>query len=106
MTRRGPLLALTVIAACTLLIFYSTVGYYFSYIDHEAHVVYFFKKGVTFRREFVNPFANEGDALPVSKLPSDARRELSDYCEFAYGITRNDDEALEGCRARIIQEVQ
>jgi hypothetical protein len=82
------------------------VGYYNSFIDHDEHGVYFIKKIPAFRREFVNPFANEGDAPTVDELPPNIRRELSDYCKYAYGITYGDSRSLEVCRSQILRDVQ
>lgn len=93
-------------AALVTLIFYQRLGYYYSSIDHDEHVVFFLKKGATFQRKFVNPYANEGDPLPVRELSPDVRDQLIAYCKFAYGITRGDVESLERCRAQIIRELQ
>jgi hypothetical protein len=82
------------------------VGYYNSYIDHDEHRVYFIKKTPALRGEFINPFANEGDASAVDDLPSDVRQELSDYCKYAYGIIHGDSKSLEGCRVQILRDVQ
>ncbi|MGF6788625.1 hypothetical protein [Paraburkholderia sp. 35.1] len=87
-----------------ILIFNVFVGYYNSYVDHNEHEIYFLKKFPTLRREFVNPFANEGDAPSVDELSTNARRELSDFCKYAYGLTFNDSKSLEACRAQILRE--
>lgn len=88
------------------LVFELCVGYYKSYVDHDEHVVYFVKRIPTFRRVFVNPFANEGDATAVHDLPSGVRRELADFCKYAYGVTHCGPESLEQCRSRILRDVQ
>ncbi|MGF7190644.1 hypothetical protein JOE11_003695 [Robbsia andropogonis] len=75
------------------------VGYFVSRIDHETHDVYFFKKFPTFRREFVNPFANEGDPLPVNEMPEKTRKFLEDYCKYRYGIIDTTTESLEKCKS-------
>ncbi|MGF6641554.1 hypothetical protein [Paraburkholderia sp. MM6662-R1] len=87
-----------------ILIFNVFVGYYNSYVDHNEHEIYFLKKFPTLRREFVNPFANEGDAPSVDELSTNTRRELSDFCKYAYGLTFNDSKSLEACRAQILRE--
>ncbi|VXC63295.1 conserved hypothetical protein [Burkholderia sp. 8Y] len=86
--------------------FYLGVGYYHSSIDHEEHAVYFIKKGLTHKREFINPFANEGDPLPITELSPEVRSDLLVYCKYAYGIDHHDDRSLEDCRARSIRDVQ
>lgn len=106
MRKKWIVVALLVMGLPLGLVFYLYVGYYNSYIDHDEHKVYFLKKTPAFRREFINPFANEGDAPVVDDLPSDVRSELSDYCKFAYGITRGDSISLEGCRVQILRDVQ
>ncbi|SIT37736.1 conserved exported hypothetical protein [Paraburkholderia ribeironis] len=98
--------AILIISAVLTLIFNLYVGYYYSYIDHDEHEIYFLKKFPTLRREFVNPFANEGDAPPVNELSTNVRRELSDFCKYAYGVPFNDSKSLEGCRAQILREIQ
>lgn len=87
------------IAALFALIFQLGIGYY-SYIDHEKHTIFFVKKGLTFKREFVNPFANEGDAMPVGNLLPSVREELADFCRYKYGTAKSDKGSLETCRAR------
>jgi hypothetical protein len=82
------------------------VGYYDSAIDHDEHRIYFLKSAPTFRREFVNPFANEGDAPTVDNLPSSTRRELIDYCKNAYGLIQADRKSLEACRLQVLKDVQ
>ncbi|MCG5075946.1 hypothetical protein [Paraburkholderia tagetis] len=82
------------------------IGYYYSYIDHEEHEVYFFKRFPTLRREFINPFSNEGDNPSVNELSTNVRKELFDFCKYAYGVTLNDTKSLESCRGQIIREIQ
>ncbi|WP_159680197.1 hypothetical protein [Caballeronia cordobensis] len=86
--------------------FWLSVGYYHSYIDHEDNLVYFLKRRLTLRREFVNPFANEGNPLPTNELSPAVRKELSDFCKYAYGMTDGDEKSLESCRKQAIREVQ
>jgi hypothetical protein len=105
MKRRLALVSLATVTLITLA-FYTTTGYYESSIDHDQHTVYFVKKRFTFRRSFVNPFANEGDVPPVSDLPKNVRAQLADYCKYAYGITRDDPQSLETCSARVVREVE
>lgn len=95
-----------VIFTLGILAFNIYIGYYQSYIDHDGHEIYFLKKFPTLRREFINPFANEGDAPSVNELSLNARRELSDFCKYAYGLTFNDSKSLEACRAQILREIQ
>ena len=104
--RKNITIVASILAAIIFAGLYLQTGYYESSIDHDEHRVYFIKKIPTFRRGFVNPFANEGDAPKVDALEPDIRKSLSDYCKYAYGVTRSDTDSLEGCRARIIREVQ
>jgi len=80
------------------------VGYYESYIDHDAHIVYFIKKFPTFRREFFNPFANEGDPLPVNEMRPERRKDLEDYCKYRFGVTDFSVESLEKCKAKVLDD--
>ena len=95
------------IAICVLMafIFSIYVGYYNSYIDHDEHAIYFIKKYPTLRREFVNPFANEGDAPSVNELSTNVRAELSDFCKYAYGVSLSDAKSLDACRTQILREI-
>ncbi|KIG02433.1 hypothetical protein [Caballeronia concitans] len=104
MKRRAVALLLSV-TTLLLLWLWLGVGYYYSYIDHDEHAIYFIKKGLTLRRKFINPFANEGDPLPINALAPDVRDELAVYCRYAYGVMRNDEKSLDDCRARIIHDV-
>lgn len=106
MRKRWIVVVLLVIGGLLGFVFDLYVGYYNSYIDHDGHRVYFLKETPTLRSEFINPFANEGDAPAVDDLSSDVRSELSDYCRYAYGITHGDSKSLEGCRVRILRDVQ
>jgi predicted membrane chloride channel (bestrophin family) len=106
MNRKRHAAAIFLILTLLTIGFWLSIGYYHSYIDHEDSVIYFVKKRPTLRREFVNPFANEGNPLPFNELSPDIQKELSDYCKYAYGITHTDAKTLENCRERIVREVQ
>jgi hypothetical protein len=106
MSKRRVIVVLLTMGGLLGLAFDLYVGYYNSAIDHDGHAVYFLKKTPTFRREFINPFANEGDAPAVDDLPPEVRVELADYCESAYGAIRGDLKSLETCRLKILQDVQ
>lgn len=80
------------------------VGYYKSRRDHDDEVIYFVKKFPTFRMEFENPFANEGDPPPVDDLSPEVRQALRDYCKYRFGILRSDTKSLEECKSRAIHE--
>jgi len=94
------------IVALFALGFWLGIGYYHSYIDHEDNIVYFLKRRLTLRREFINPFANEGNPLSTNELSPDVQKEFSDYCKYAYGIVDTDEKSLEVCRKRTVREVQ
>jgi hypothetical protein len=101
--RKLCLISAALTLSLSFFIFY--VGYFRSYIDHDEHIVYFIKKFPTLRREFINPFANEGDPSPIDELAPNARKDLVDYCKFAYGVTHYDQNSLADCRVRAIREV-
>jgi hypothetical protein len=103
--KRGVAFSLMIVVLL-ILGFCLSVGYYHSYIDHEDNVIYFLKKRPTLRREFINPFANEGNPLPLNELTPDVRKALSDYCKYAYGKLIDDEKSLKDCRERMIREVQ
>ena len=80
------------------------MGYYYSYIDHDRHSVYFLKRFLTFRREFVNPYASESDHLAVQDMPQFERSYLQDYCKYRFGVTDFSTESLEKCGAQAMKE--
>ncbi|RZF27373.1 hypothetical protein EVC45_22575 [Paraburkholderia sp. UYCP14C] len=98
--------AISITIAVSLSLWVMYIGYFESYIDHDQHQVYFVKKFPTFQREFVNPFANEGDDKQIDELSPYIRRSFADYCKYAYGITHSDTKSLEHCKAQILREVQ
>jgi hypothetical protein len=100
------IVAILMVMVFSWLLWAMYIGYFESYIDHDEHQVYFVKKFPTFQREFLNPFANEGDPRQIEELSPDIRRKLADYCKYAYGITRSDTKSLEDCKAQILREVQ
>jgi hypothetical protein len=106
MNRKRYVAAIFMILALFTIGFWLSIGYYHSYIDHEDNVIFFLKRRLTLRREFVNPFANEGNPLPANELSPDIQKELSEYCKYAYGIAQTDEKSIEGCRKRIVREVQ
>ncbi|CAM2165578.1 conserved hypothetical protein [Paraburkholderia sacchari] len=99
------IIVLLSVLAVFILLFILYIGHYRSYIDHDEREICFIKKFPDFRSEFINPFANESDPKSVRELSADARRELADYCKFAYGITLNDSKSLEDCREKILREI-
>ncbi|MEK6423412.1 MAG: hypothetical protein V4801_27810 [Burkholderia gladioli] len=74
-------------------------GYVKSYLDDEVQTTYFIKKYPAFKMEFFDPFANEGDDVPIEKLSLSERSEFADYCRFRFGISGDDNRSLERCKA-------
>jgi hypothetical protein len=77
------------------------VGYVKSYLDEEVQINFFVKMRPSFKVEFQDPFANEGDDVAISELPEKSRRQFSDYCKYRFGIDGGDDESLETCKKKI-----
>jgi hypothetical protein len=82
------------------------IGYFNSSIGHEYHHVYFVKIMSALTREFVNPFANEGDYVQVDEMEPELRTRFLDYCKYAYGITSEDAQSLMRCREQAIHDVE
>lgn len=80
------------------------VGYFYSYIDHNERSVFFVKKFLTTRREFVNPYAYEAEQIAVSEMPPQLLSEFISYCKYAYGITSGDRQSLDECRLNAIKD--
>ncbi|CAD6530453.1 hypothetical protein LMG28727_02659 [Paraburkholderia kirstenboschensis] len=76
-------------------------GYVHSYLDHEIQTTFFIKRHPTLQIEFDDPFANEGDDIPIDRLPPSDRSHFADYCKYRFGVTDSSTEALEACKARI-----
>jgi len=87
----------SVIAAVSLLY----IGYVRSYLDHETKTTLFIKRHPTFQMEFFDPFANEGDDVPVDSLSAVERARFADYCNYRFGMADRSSETLERCKAEI-----
>jgi hypothetical protein len=76
-------------------------GYVKSYLDEESQTTFFLKKIPTFRMEFHDPFANEGNDIPIPKLTHRDRTSFSDYCKYRFGIMDASDDGLRSCQTGI-----
>jgi len=85
-----------------MLAYSAGTGYFRSHMDHDDRVIYFVKKSLTFRREFINPFANEGDPPAIDNMRPEIRKELIDYCHYAHGLVQADLRSLHRCRDQAI----
>lgn len=100
MKRKGLLISSSfVVLSLMILVFYT--GYVRTYLDDEAQTTFFVKKYPTLKMRFFDPFANEGDDVPVERLSGAARAEFSDYCKFRLGISTDDDVSLKRCKEGI-----
>lgn len=89
---------LSAFAAITAVMY---TGYVKSYLDEDVQTTFFFKRYPTLQMEFHDPFANEGDDVPISQLRLADRAGFADYCKYRFGITRNSNQALEKCKKGI-----
>ena len=78
-------------------------GYVKSYLDDEVQTTFFMKRYPTFQMEFHDPFANEGDDMPINKLPLSDKRWFSAYCKYRFGINDQGLQSLETCKSRILK---
>jgi len=62
------------------------VGYYTSYEDEESRTTFFLKRTISFRLEFKNIFATEGDDKSLASLRPDERASVIEYCYYRLGI--------------------
>lgn len=76
-------------------------GYVKSYIDEEARTTFFIKRYPTFRSEFYDPFANEGDDLPIELLTPRDKLNFADYCKYRFGVIASDLQSLATWKAKI-----
>lgn len=79
-----------------------TIGYYRSHEDSEDKTTFFLKKNLTFRMEFYNIFATEGDYKPLERLRLDERIDVIEYCRYRLGIdtTLQTQAELDACNVR------
>ncbi|MBX8555051.1 hypothetical protein K5D43_11230 [Pseudomonas cichorii] len=62
------------------------VGFYNEVSDGEVNKVFFIKKHLTFRVQFTNIHANDGNYRKIEKLTSEQRQNIIDYCKYRLGI--------------------
>ncbi|MBX8510565.1 hypothetical protein K5D34_12845 [Pseudomonas cichorii] len=62
------------------------VGFYNEVSDGEVNKVFFIKKHLTFRVQFTNIHANDGNYRKIEKLTSEQRQSIIDYCKYRLGI--------------------
>lgn len=93
-------LAVVVAFAAFALLAVEYTGYVRSYRDHETQTTLFMKRYPTLQIEFYDPFATEGDDLPIDQLSPSDRVRFADYCKYRFGVTNSDVAALEACRSK------
>ncbi|ALS60600.1 hypothetical protein [Pandoraea norimbergensis] len=77
------------------------VGYVKTYLDHEEQTTLFIKYFPTLKMQFYDPFANEGEDIPIDKLSTRAREEFAKYCKYRFGVVDTATPALDACKAQI-----
>lgn len=77
------------------------IGYVNSYLDHEVQTTTFVKQYPTLQMRFYDPFANEGDDVPIDQLASIDRAHFADYCKYRFGVIERSTQALKECKAKI-----
>jgi len=79
----------------------SYTGYVRSYLDEEVQTTFFIKRYPALRMRFFDPFATEGDDVPIERLSGRDRAEFSAYCKFRLGMSSDDNASLRRCKAAI-----
>lgn len=69
-----------------------------SYVDEDVQTTFFVKQYPTLQLKFYDPFANEGDDVPIDQLRAADRAGFADYCKYRFGITETGTQALEKCK--------
>lgn len=95
--KRRSLFAATCVLAGTVLY----TGFVKSYLDHEVQTTFFIKRYPTLQMEFYDPFANEGDDVPVDQMSSSERARFGDYCKYRFGIISDSIRSLQDCKSKI-----
>ncbi|KPC50288.1 hypothetical protein [Amantichitinum ursilacus] len=88
------------LAICVLLAIIGSVlfiGYTQAYVDDELKTRFFRKKHATFQLEFRNPYAHEGEDVPLPLLDAKEKRDLIEYCKYRWGIEDASDTSLQRC---------
>lgn len=75
-------------------------GYVRSYRDHETQTTLFIKRYPTLQIEFYDPYATEGDDLPIDRLSPRDRVRFADYCRYRFGVSDSSVAALNACRSK------
>lgn len=92
---------LAILGAGTAAVAVAYTGYVKSYLDHEVQTTFFVKRHPTLQIEFYDPFANEGDDVPIGQLSPSDRARFADYCKYRFGAVNASAQALEACKAQI-----
>jgi hypothetical protein len=94
--------ALTVVAfGVAIVVTEAYTGYVKSYLDEETQTTFFMKHHPTLQMEFYDPFANEGDDVPINQWPLGDRLKFADYCQYRFGISGKNLQSLETCKGNI-----
>ncbi|MFC0402923.1 hypothetical protein [Paraburkholderia rhizosphaerae] len=92
---------IVIVIVCVGAAMVSYTGFVRSYLDHEVQTTFFVKRYPTLQMEFYDPFANEGDDMPIEKLPPSDRASFADYCKYRFGIADDSAPALRDCKSKI-----
>lgn len=90
-----------ILGACAAITAIMYTGYVKSYLDEEVQTTFFVKRYPTLQMEFHDPFANEGDDVPIDQLRLADRAVFANYCKYRFAITENSAQALEKCKRGI-----
>ncbi|MFM0504278.1 hypothetical protein [Paraburkholderia caffeinilytica] len=90
-----------ILGGCAAITAVMYTGYVKSYLDDDVQTTFFVKRYPTLQMEFHDPFANEGDDIPIDQLRVADRAGFADYCKYRFGITGNSTQALEKCKRGI-----
>jgi len=89
------------LGVCVVVTVVMYTGYVKSYLDEGVQTTFFVKRYPTFQMEFHDPFANEGDDVPIDQLSRAERAAFADYCKYRFGITGDSTQSLDICKKRI-----
>jgi hypothetical protein len=75
-----------IFASLISLLLILNTGFYNEVSDSEITRIYFIKKHPTFRMQFFNIHANDGNYRRIEKLTNEQRQDIIDYCKYRLGI--------------------
>ncbi|SAK64927.1 hypothetical protein AWB75_02989 [Caballeronia catudaia] len=90
-----------VLGVCVVITAILYTGYVKSYLDEGVQTTFFFKQYPTLQMEFHDPFASEGDDVPIDQLRRADRAAFADYCKYRFGVVGNSTQSLDKCKKGI-----